>query len=79
MQEKLWQVADTIKEIRKERGLTQEQLAERAGISVSHLAQIKAHIRTAGMRTYLKLMETLETPKEKQLVLLNTKSEKRLL
>lgn len=79
MQEKLWQLADTIKELRKERGLTQEQLAEMAGISVSHLAQIEVHIRTAGVRTYLKLLETLETPKEKQLDLLETKSERRLL
>lgn len=79
MQEKLWQLADMIKELRKERGLTQEQLAEMAGISVSHLPQIESHFRTAGIRTYLKLMETLDAPKEKQLALLETKSERRLL
>jgi len=69
--------ANMIRELREERGITQEELAEMAGISVSHLAKIEVHIRTASMWTYLKLLEALEVPKESQLSLLASKSEKR--
>lgn len=41
MQNELYIVADAIKALRESRGLTQEQLAEKADISVSHLAKIK--------------------------------------
>ena len=40
MQNELCIVADAIKALREARGLTQEQLAEKADISVSHLAKI---------------------------------------
>ncbi len=41
MQNELCIVADAIKALREARGLTQEQLAEKADISVSHLAKIE--------------------------------------
>ena len=41
MQNELYIVADAIKALRESRGLTQEQLAEKADISVSHLAKMK--------------------------------------
>ena len=43
MQNELYIVADAIKALREARGLTQEQLAEKADISVSHLAKIETH------------------------------------
>ena len=42
MQNELYIVADAIKALRESRGLTQEQLAEKADISVSHLAKIES-------------------------------------
>lgn len=66
MQEEFRMIADTIKQQREEKGMTQEQLAERAGISVSHLSKIEAKIRNAGMQTYLKLMKALEIPEQQQ-------------
>ena len=49
MQNELYIVADAIKALREARGLTQEQLAEKADISVSHLAKIETHARLMGM------------------------------
>lgn len=51
MQNELYIVADAIKALREARGLTQEQLAEKADISVSHLAKIETHARLMGMKT----------------------------
>ena len=48
MQNELYIVADAIKALREARGLTQEQLAEKADISVSHLAKIETHARLIG-------------------------------
>ena len=53
MQNELYIVADAIKALRESRGLTQEQLAEKADISVSHLAKIETHARAMGMKTYI--------------------------
>ena len=48
MQNELYIVADAIKALRESRGLTQEQLAEKADISVSHLAKIETHAKSYG-------------------------------
>ena len=45
MQNELYIVADAIKALREARGLTQEQLAEKVDISVSHLAKIETHAK----------------------------------
>lgn len=50
MQNELCIVADAIKALREARGLTQEQLAEKADISVSHLAKIETHARAMCMK-----------------------------
>ena len=55
MQNELYIVADAIKALREARGLTQEQLAEKADISVSHLKKIEAHARLMGMKSYIRL------------------------
>lgn len=60
MQNELYIVADAIKALRESRGLTQEQLAEKADISVSHLAKIETHARVMGMKTYVDSVLLLE-------------------
>ena len=60
MQNELYIVADAIKALRESRGLTQEQLAEKADISVSHLAKIETHARAMGMKTYIRLLEAMD-------------------
>ena len=62
MQNELCIVADAIKALREARGLTQEQLAEKADISVSHLAKIETHARAMGMKTYIRLLEAMDIP-----------------
>ena len=52
-------VADSIRILRGAMGLTQEQLAEKAGISVSHLAKIETYVHTVGMKTYVKLLTAM--------------------
>lgn len=59
MQEELRWVADSIRTLRKARGMTQEQLAEKAEISASQLAKIEAYIRVVGMKTYVKLLTAM--------------------
>lgn len=62
MQDELCIVADSIKMLREARGMTQEQLAEKAEISVSHLTKIETYIRTVGMKTYIKLLTAMDIP-----------------
>ena len=49
-----------IAEIRREVGLTQEQLAERAGISVVHLCNIELVKKTPGLTVLIRIAESLE-------------------
>lgn len=49
-----------IAEIRREVGLTQEQLAERAGISVVHLSNIELGKKTPGLMVLIRIAEALE-------------------
>lgn len=56
MQEELRLVADSIRTLREAKGMTQEQLAEKAEISVSHLTKVETYIRVVGMKTYVKLL-----------------------
>ena len=49
-----------IAEIRREVGLTQEQLAERAGISVVHLCNIELGKKTLGLAVLIRIAEALE-------------------
>ncbi len=53
-------IGKAVKELRKERNITKEQLAEMLRISVSHLEKIEAGSRRPGMDTYQKLLELLE-------------------
>ena len=59
----------TIAALRKSRGLTQEQLAEKAGISLGFLSQIEAPNLSVGMSlaTLLSIAEALQVPPSKLL------------
>jgi len=54
-----------IKYLREQAGLTQEQLAEKAGISLNYFGKIEVSINKPGLRTVFKLAKALKTtPKE---------------
>lgn len=52
-------IAEGIRKLRKEKRLSQEKLAELAGISQNHLSKVESGCRTIGMKTYLKLLDAL--------------------
>ena len=72
MQNELYIVAYAIKALREARGLTQEQLAEKADISVSHLAKIETHARLMGMKTYIRLLEAMDIPIKEHFIHMGT-------
>lgn len=60
MKDYSYSIAYDIKRAREERGFTQEELAELAGISHSHLSKVETGTRAIGMKTYVKILEALE-------------------
>ena len=52
-------IGDRSKEIRKKRGLTQEQLAEKLDISVQFVGQIERGLKLPSMPVFIKLVEIL--------------------
>ena len=52
--------ATNLRRIRLERGLSQERLAHRADLHVTHVAKIERSEREPGVRTISKLARTLE-------------------
>nr|WP_289695401.1 helix-turn-helix transcriptional regulator [Enterocloster clostridioformis] len=79
MQDELCMVADTIKALRESRGLTQEQLAEKADISVSHLAKIESYMRSVGMKTYIKLLNAMDIPIKEHLTYMTMATKEMML
>ena len=53
-------IGETIRILRTERGMSREELAERVGISRSHLNKIEADIKRPSIITYQKIMDVLE-------------------
>lgn len=53
-------VGEAVKELRKARNITKEELAELAGISVSHLEKIETGARMPGIGTYQRLLKLLD-------------------
>ena len=51
-----------IKFLREKARLTQEKLAEKAGISLDYLGKIEVSINKPGIKTILKLANALELP-----------------
>lgn len=52
-------MGDRIKEARKNKKLTQEQLAEQLDISVEFVGQIERGLKMPSMQVFVKLIETL--------------------
>lgn len=53
-------MGDRIKETRKNRGLTQENLAEQLDVSVEYVSQIERGIKMPSMQIFVKLVEVLD-------------------
>lgn len=51
-----------IKYLREQSGLTQEQLAEKAGISLDYLGKIEVSINKPGLKTVFKIAKALKLP-----------------
>lgn len=51
-----------IKYLRERVHLTQEKLAEKAGISLDYLGKIEVNINKPGMKTIIKISNALELP-----------------
>ena len=51
-----------IKFLRENAHLTQEKLAEKAGISLDYLGKIEIHINTPGLKTLIKRSNALAVP-----------------
>lgn len=53
-------IGETIRILRIERGMSREELAEKVGISRSHLNKVEADIKRPSILTYQKIMDVLE-------------------
>ncbi len=53
-------IGELIRKLREMRGITRNELAEHAGVSVSHLEKIETGLRGPGMNTFLKIMLALD-------------------
>lgn len=51
-----------IKFLRENAHLTQEKLAEKAGISLDYLGKIEVHINKQGLKTLIKISNALSVP-----------------
>ena len=49
-----------IKETRKKQGLTQEELAEKADVSVEYISEIERGLKIPNMQLFIKLIEILD-------------------
>lgn len=57
-------IAKNIKYLREKKGYTQEQLAEAANLSVSHVSKVEAGQRRIGMKSYLAILNALNVNEE---------------
>ncbi|MBE6604441.1 MAG: helix-turn-helix transcriptional regulator [Ruminococcaceae bacterium] len=53
-------MGDRIKEYRKKRCLTQEQLAERVDVTLEYISQIERGLKVPSMQVFIKLVEVLD-------------------
>ena len=53
-------MGDREKELRKKRRLTQEQLAEKIGVSLQYVSEIERGLSMPSMQVFLKLLEVLD-------------------
>jgi len=57
-------LGNLIREKRRERGLTQAELAKKVGVTDGYIAKIEIGYQQAGLKTLYKLLEALEIPEE---------------
>ncbi len=57
-------ISKNIKYLREKKGYTQEQLAEAADLSVSHISKVESGQRRIGMKAYLTVLEALNVNEE---------------
>lgn len=60
----MFQIAESIKKIRRVRGLSQNELAIRSGLTASYLCLIENGKRSPSVQTITVLSEALDTPVE---------------
>ena len=53
-------LGELIRKLSEERGITRSELAEQAGVSISHLDKLETGLRRPGMNTFLKIMLVLD-------------------
>lgn len=53
-------MGDRIREIRKKRGMTQEQLAEKIDVTLEYVSQIERGLKMPSMQVFVKLVEVLD-------------------
>lgn len=53
-------MGDRVKELRKKRRLTQEQLAEKIGVSLQYVSEIERGLSMPSMQVFLRLLEVLD-------------------
>lgn len=56
-----------VRELRREKGWSQEELAERSKLTAVHISRIERGTREARLSTVLKLVAALEVPPDKLL------------
>jgi len=66
-------IGETIKNIRKERNLTQEQLGELVGVKKAQISKIENHLTDARFETILKVFKALNAKVNFKVELLNQK------
>lgn len=57
-------ISNNIKYLREKKGYTQEQLAEAADLSVSHLSKVESGQRRIGMKAYITVLKALGVEQE---------------
>ncbi|RRJ67455.1 XRE family transcriptional regulator [Paenibacillus oralis] len=55
-------IGKRIKQLRKEQGLTQEQLAEKAGVNASYIGTVERGVRNISIETLEKIIQGLDVP-----------------
>ncbi len=52
-------IGKRIKSLREKRGLTQEKLAEKSGLSLDYIGKIEVNINQPGMKALIKIADAL--------------------
>lgn len=54
------QVINNIRECRKQKNMSQEELAERAGLSKNYISELERYEKSPSLETFIKLINALE-------------------